>query len=260
MKVNKIIVSCLLVLCLRFESALAENSLYVLAARQGDLSKTMNRISDMVANVNTTAFKSESDIYNELDKKMDDNSLISFGMIGKTKRDYSQGNLISTKRQLDVAIQGDGYFMVDTPRGLRFTRGGNLVVNSEGVLVTKEGYPLLGAGGGVVALTEADINIIIREDGLVSSGPEERGQLGVFIFSDNQALIKEGEGVYITDHTPFPAEEAKVVQGMIESSNVNSVRAMTDLIEVSRNIESVKRMQKNIHDIKLNSIRTLTRQ
>ncbi|PIR37873.1 MAG: hypothetical protein COV35_08060 [Alphaproteobacteria bacterium CG11_big_fil_rev_8_21_14_0_20_39_49] len=240
--------------------AFADNSLYVLAARQGDLNKTMSRISDMVANVNTTAFKTESDVYDELGERMDDRSHISFGTISTSKRDYSQGNLIATKRQLDIAINGPGFIMVDTPRGIRFTRGGNLAVNSEGSIVTKEGYPLLGPGGGTVELTEEDINIIIREDGLVSAGVEERGQIGIFEFANYQALVREGQGFYKTDQVPIPSEASKVVQGMIEASNVNSVRAMTDLIEVSRNIETVKMLQRDIHDIKLNSIKTLTRQ
>lgn len=260
MKLFRILYLSFLLMFAFLASASADNSLYVLAARQGDLHKTMNRISDMVANVNTTSFKAESDVYNELPTRMDDNARISFGKIGQTKRDNSQGALISTKRQLDIAINGSGYFMVNTPRGIRFTRSGNLKINSEGALVTKEGYPLLGPGGGQIEFAEEDFNIIIRENGLVSSGPEERGQVGVFIFENEQALVKEGQALYKTGQTPIPTEESKVVQGMLEASNVNSVRAMTDLIEVSRNIEIVKKLQKNIHDIKINSIRTLTRQ
>ncbi len=260
MKCKKIVVIVSLALSLSSVNALADNSLYVLAARQGDLRKTMDRISDMVANVNTTSFKVESDIYDELDKRMDDRSLISFGKISDTKRDFSQGSLIATKRQLDIAINGPGFFMVDTPRGIRFTRAGNLVIDVNGTLVTKEGYPLVGPGGGTIEITEEDINIIIREDGLVSAGIEERGQIGVFEFEDYQALVREGLGIYKTDQTPLPSENSRIVQGMVEASNVNSVRAMTDLIEVSRNIETVKRLQKDIHGIKLNSIRTLSKQ
>lgn len=237
----------------------ADNSFYVLAARQGDLQKTMNRIADMVANVNTTGFKAESDVYSELKQQMDRKENVSFGKISDTKRDYSQGDLISTKRELDLAINGSGYFMVETPRGVRYTRGGNLKIDSEGALVTKEGYPLLGPGGGRVELTETDVNIIIRDNGLVSAGAEERGQIGVFEFEDEQALIKEGQGLYKTDQNAILSETSKVVQGMVEASNVNSVRAMTDLIEVSNNIELVRKMQTDIHDIKINSIRTLTR-
>jgi flagellar basal body rod protein FlgG len=260
MNFKKLTVTFSLVLIFSSSPSFADNTFYVLAARQGDLQKTMNRIADMVANVNTTGFKSESDVYSELSRQMDRKENVSFGKIADTKRDYSQGALISTKRDLDVAINGSGYLMVETPRGVRYTRGGNLKIDSEGTLVTKEGFPLLGPGGGRVELTETDIDIVIRDNGLVSAGVEERGQIGVFEFEDEQALIKEGQGLYKTDQNATLSETSKIVQGMVEASNVNSVRAMTDLIEVSNNIEIVKKMQTDIHDIKINSIRTLTRQ
>lgn len=241
-------------------NAQANNITYVLAARKGDLFNTQNRISDMVANVNTTAFKKEQNVYSELNKRLDDGDKLSFSNISTTKRDYSQGPLQVTGRQLDIAINGKGYFMVETPWGMRFTRAGNLQANTNGALITKEGYPLVGPGGGQVELAEGDFDITIRENGLVTVGVEERGQIGVFVFADESKLIKEGKGLYKTSQNPEVSEESKIVQGMLEGSNVNSVTAMTQLIEVSRRIDSIKKMENDYHGLQLNAIRSLAKQ
>lgn len=241
-------------------TAQANNVSYVLAARQNDLLKTQNRIADMTANVNTTAFKVEKDVYAAYPVRMDDRSRVDFSTIDQTKRDATQGSFISTGRQLDVAISGRGYFMVNTPRGTRYTRAGNLAVSPEGVLVTKEGYPLIGPGGGQVEFAPEDNDVTVREDGLVTVGLEERGQIGVFIFENEQLMYREGQSLYRTDQSPTPYETAKVYQGVLEASNVSSVIAMTDLVEVSRNIEQTKQLQQDFHDLQLNIIRTLSKQ
>src|SRR3989344_6043902 len=204
-------------------NAFANNISYVLAAREADLFRTQDRIADMTANVNTAAFKEENDVYSELPTMLQNCKNFSFSEIKTTGRDNAQGPLESTGRSLDVAISGPGYFMVETPRGIRYTRDGNLSISSGGVLTTKEGYPLLGPGGGQVEFAEDDIDVTIRENGLVSSGPEDRGQIGVFTFANEQLMIREGSGFYRTDQTASPTEESKVVQGVLEGSNVNSV-------------------------------------
>ncbi len=166
----------------------------------------------------------------------------------------------TTARPLDVAISGPGYFMVSTPRGFRYTRAGNFKTNSEGILVTKEEYPIMGPGGGQVEFTENDVDVTIRENGLVSSGPEERGQIGVFIFENENLMVREGDGLYKTEQSPIATEDSKVVQGALENSNVNSVTAMTQLIEVSRQIEITAKLQDNYSGLQTNLIRTLTQQ
>lgn len=240
--------------------ASASNLTYIMAARQNDLMSSQSRIADKAANTNTTAYKAENDIYGELTTRLDNRKNLSFSNISTTIRDTSQGSMQVTGRQLDIAINGPGYFMVSTPLGLRFTRAGNLKTTSEGVLVTQGGNPLLGSGGGQVEFAEGDTDISIREDGSVTAGVEERGQIAVFVFADEQALIREGEGLYRTDQTPVVAEKSKIAQGMLEDSNANSVRTMTDLIEVSRNIETVKSVQSDYHQMQMDILRRLARE
>jgi flagellar basal-body rod protein FlgF len=241
-------------------SASANNISYVIAAREAALLKTQDRIADMVANVNTSAFKEEQDSYAEQPVRLNNGKKLSFSTISTTTRNTLQGGINTTGRQLDIAINGPGYFMVETPYGTRYTRAGNLKISTEGALITKEGYPLVGPGGGQVELAENDIDITIRDTGLVTVGQEERGQIGVFTFENEQLLVKEGEGLYRTDQSPSVTEESKIVQGALETSNVNSVTAMTDLIEVSRKIELAKQLQANYHDLQINMIRSLARE
>lgn len=237
------------------------NISYIMATSKANLFKKQDSIADMVANANTTAYKAEKDVFGELLVNTDRNERLSFSEISVVQRDNSQGALQSTGRALDAAIVGKGYFMVETPLGTRYTRAGNFRINVDGALVTQEGYPLIGPGGGQVEFSETDTNIEIKKDGLVTANGEERGQIGVFMFENEQLLEKSGQGLYRSNfEDPQPAEEYEVAQAMLENSNVNSVTAMTELLDVARSIDSIKQLEKRHHDLQRNMIRTLTKQ
>lgn len=237
----------------------ANNTSYILAARQINLFAAQDRVADMAANVNTTGFKAEKDVFGELPKNIHNREKLSFSQISTTTRDTTQGGMVSTGRALDAAIKGAGYFMVRGPYGDLFTRAGNFAVSPEGVLVTQEGYPVIGGGGGQVEFSETDSDIVIHDDGLVTANREERGQIGVFVFENEQSLVRAGKGYYISKESPQVAINYIVAQGMLEESNVNSVSAMTNLIEVSRGIEKIKKLQDSQQELQLNIIRSLSR-
>lgn len=236
----------------------ADNTNYILTARQNDLLKNMDRISDMAANVNTTAFKSEKDIFTERKKTTSKNERLSFPAIGNTVRDNAQGGMQTTGRQLDIAINGPGYFMVKTPYGNMFTRNGSLMVNNDGTLVTHDGYAISGAGGEQITLTETDVEVSIKEDGMVKVGVEERGQIGLFVFDDEALVERVGKGLFRTGQFPKLAEKSVIAQGMLETSNVNSVTAMTNLVEVSRNVENIIKVAASHNDMQVNMIRKMS--
>jgi flagellar basal-body rod protein FlgF len=248
-----------LVLCvIAHVSARADNINYILTARQTNLLKNMDRISDVVANANTTGFKTENDIFTEIQKSTSAKERLSFTKIGRTFRDKSQGDMIKTSRQLDVAINGEGYFMVSTPFGPMYTRNGNFMVDRDGSLTTQNGYIVSGPSGGQVTLTDKDVDISIKENGLVKSGNEERGVIGVFTFANENLLQRVGGGLYTTSQTPNLAEKYKLAQGVLENSNVNSVKAMTDLVTVSRNIENMAKLTATHDEMQLDTIKRLT--
>lgn len=222
--------------------------------------KNLDRISDMVANANTTGFKVEDDIFTEYKVRPSVKEKLSFQDIGQTVRNYSQGGMAATGRQLDVAINGNGFFMVLTPYGQMYTRNGSFMVNSEGVIVNQDGYPVGGPSGGQISLTEQDINISIREDGLVVANGEERGQIGVFVFDNERALQRIGKGLYATKEAAKPAENYVIAQGMLENSNVNSISAMTDLVSVSRGLENVQKLASANDELQADMIRKMSQQ
>lgn len=236
---------------------------YVLSGQQRNLFKTQSRVADHVANVNTSGYKAARNVFSELvvHKGAASNDT-SFAKIEKVHRDFSQGEMKATYRDLDVAIQGPGFFRLETPLGERYTRAGDFVVNERGVLVSKEGYPVIGPGGGFIELAEGDTNISIKEDGLLSANGEERGQIGIFQFNsqDQQLLRRAGNGLYISNGIePEISDSSKIAQGMLEGSNVSSVKEMSTLIEVSRRIEENKSLLKGYHDNQMSMISQLSR-
>lgn len=224
-----------------------------------DLYSTMGRLSDTIANANTTGYKAERNVFDELVLKTKPQEPLSFSSIETTVRDTSQGGLEATGRQLDAAIRGEGYFKIDSPLGERYTRDGSFTVNAEGILVSQEGYPVLGPGGGNVVFAETDYEVDMLANGIVQGNGEERGQIGVFTFQNEQFLERVGKNLYRSRENGALAEDFEVVQGMLEDSNVNSVTAMTNLIDLTRTIESIKQMESRHHDMQRTAIQRLSR-
>ena len=238
-----------------------DNTSYILASRQNDLFKMQDRIADSVANVNTTAFKQERDFASYMTYEAGDSKDVAFAHLFATKRDTSEGPFKQTHRTLDLAIKGDGFFRVETPLGARFTRAGNFTLDTNGNLVTQQGYLVVGPGGQQTTLLPEDRDIKIKEDGVVVVGQDQeaRGQIGVFIFSDTQQLERVGQNLYKSKEEGVPSEEAKINQGMLELSNVNSVATMTELIDISRQIARTKSLIDSQHQMELDAIKRLAR-
>ena len=236
-----------------------DNSSYILASRQADLFNIQNRIADNIANLNTTAFKAEKDFASFMTYQADDSKKIAFSNLFASKRDLSEGPFQKTGRSLDFAIKGEGFFKVETPLGYRYTRAGNFTLDEEGNLVTMQGYLVLGAGGQQTTFLPEDSQITVKEDGAVVVGDlqEARGQIGVFIFSDMQSLERVGHNLYQSSEVDVATEESQINQGVLESSNVNSVRMMTELLDISRQITRTKQLIDRKHQIELDAIKRI---
>ncbi len=184
---------------------------------------------------------------------------------------HEQGMLEPTGNPLDIGIRGDGFFEVLTPNGIRFTRRGTFSISSNGELVTDQGYKVLSKinlnqnqnkGGEtttiavpppeqrVIKLENGKININLTGD--VSSGPTNVGTLSVVEFNDVHTLKKEGDSLYINEDNANIISEAKnssIHQGFVESSNVNPVEEMSNLIKANRNFESIQKVIKTYDNI-----------
>jgi len=147
--------------------------------------------------------------------------------------DWSQGSLRQTGRPLDVAFQGDGFLVVQTPEGERLSRGGALSLDAGGRLVDTEGHPVLGDAGEIFL---AGGSAEIQPDGAILVDGQPAARLRVETVSDLSTLTREDGGVYRASGktTDLPPEKVDIRQGRLEDSNVNPVLSMVDLIGIHR--------------------------
>lgn len=156
--------------------------------------------------------------------------------------DFTQGSFKITNTKTDIAFGGEGFYVIDTPYGERYTRNGNFFIGKEGILETKDGYPVMGENG--VIRLEND-RFTVNEDGIIlSEEGMEIDRFKVVRFDNERYLKKMGESFYATNEIAGPAhiaegeERPKFMQGYTETSNVNVVNEMVQMIEVNRAYEA----------------------
>lgn len=214
--------------------------------------------------------------YTEKDFHKLDGAQTAYAQVEGTYTDFAQGRARVTGNPLDVALEGKGFLEVLGPQGVRYTRHGSLKLSSEGMLVTTEGFPVLSSGGGqeaadgkpvpreelmarVIRLDNsgAGSKITITTDGRLFQGKNELGQLAVTEFVDPRLLEKEGSSLYRND---MPANvvrgdsPTRVLQGTIETSNVNAVSEMVDLLKATRLFEANEKVIKTYGDLEGRSV------
>lgn len=249
-----------------------QNALLVGLSRQVALGRELDVVANNIANLNTTGFKSDGAVFEEFisptaraDNFLGADRRVSFVQDRATWIDLSQGPLERTNNPLDVAINGKGFLVVQTPRGERYTRNGALQINNTGELVTSEGYQVLGESG-PVTFQPKDRNITISEDGTISAREgnnaateSQRGQLRVVSFDQPGRLQKDGSSTFgaPTNLTPQADKISRIVQGTVEKSNVRSVMEMTRMIEVTRTYTQVAAMLSQQSDLQRTAIEKL---
>ncbi len=232
-----------------------DNGVYVALSRQTGLFRQMNVIANNMANVNTTGFQAERVMFD--DYLVDDGNRedIAFAQDVSSYRSQSQGPINTTGNPLDVAINGKGFFVVETAQGERYTRAGNFSLDAEGTLITPEGFPILDDGGQPINFGSQDREIRIGENGVLVVDGQERGALGLVEFENPQEMKQIGYTMYQTDQEPLPPVETRLVHGAVEASNVSAVKEMIDMTMVGRRtsgtakyIEVIYDLQRRAHD------------
>jgi len=171
------------------------------------------------------------------------------------------GRLDRTGNDLDIAINGEGWFVLETEDGTElFSRVGHFNIDEERNIVGLQDYPLLGEDGDFITLKEEDHNIEISRDGTVSTENGVRGRLKLVEFENEEAMTKVDSGLYASSELPtdIDVEETDVQQGMLELSNVNSILEMTRMIKVLRAYQSGQKLLQTDHDLELKAIQELT--
>ena len=220
----------------------------VLTAYQDALSRSMDIVANNVANINTTGFKRQELKFDTLLSRPTPRDSFAFGVDRGTFRDAGQGPSLVTGNPFDLAIQGGGYFQIQTDAGIRYTRAGAFLLNAQNQMVTATGDRLLGDGDQPITIPEDARDIVIAADGVISArsgtgtGATQLGKLKLVKFEREQGLQMIGNGLYASKETPQTATGSDIVQGMLEQSNVRSVTEITNMIEINRTYQQTMRL------------------
>ena len=221
-------------------------------------------IANNLANANTTGYKRDRAIDAEFEpmliRRIEDDVPIkvtdfkgfsldrrppAVGTLGlgsytaEVATDHTQGNLMTTGNPLDVAIEGEGYFMIDTPDGVRYTRNGNFYRSAAGDLVTSQGQLVLSQQGRPINIPNGVVDIVVTPEGGIYAGGAQLGTLGFVQFDNRRAVLKQGDSLYYAQEgaDPQPAT-GTIQQGVLERSNANVVNEMVELINNHRIYEA----------------------
>lgn len=215
--------------------------------------KKLDIISNDMANANTTGYKKDvaiiSSFNDVLMSKIKDNQVTPIGNVSLGVRVdgihtiHDMGSLVKTDDALNMAIQGDGFFSVQTNNGVAYTRDGSFVVNADGNLVTSEGYSVIGLNGPINlgSYLETGGNIAVSGNGQIRLNGELIDTLQIVSFQDNQQLQKREDNLYMSNGQTQPFD-GTVLSGYLEGSNVNIVTTMVEMINVSRAYEANQKM------------------
>lgn len=233
-----------------------DNSLLVSLSQQLASFRAMDVIANNIANVSTPGFKREAAKFEEYVAQVrpaegqTGMQSVSFVKDAGILRDLSQGNMTVTDAPYDLAINGKGYFVIQTPQGERYTRDGHFSLDQNGQVVTSNGHAVMGDGG-AITVTPDDGNIQFGADGTVSGRTGQLGKLRVVDFANPRLLVKEGANLYSAPpgQPATAAQGVQVAQGMLEGSNVAPVIEISHMIEVMRAYEATASLTKSQEDL-----------
>ena len=244
-----------------------ENALLVGLSRQMALRRELDVIANNMANVSTTGFKARSSRFSEFlmpvasaetfqraDRKL------SYVIDQGTPVDLSGGMIEHTGNPLDAAIKGEGYFVVQTPAGDRYTRAGSFEINARGELVTQQGQRVTGENGPVV-ITPGETNVRFAADGTVSTDQGQRGKLRLVKFANAQSLKSEGDNLFSSTTAAQPVgQTGRIEPGALERSNVKPILEMTRLLDVQRAYTTIAGLMSKTDELRRTAISRLADQ
>ena len=232
------------------------SGIYVATAGAVAQSNALDATANNIANATTAGFHGDRITFREAmgAAKSPDVALVGAGTM---RVDTQAGALSQTGNPLDMALEGDGMFAVDTPNGTRYTRAGNFRLNDEHTLVTVDGHAVRGEGGAHITIP-ADAQVIgVGSNGEITADGEPAGTLELARFKQSQ-LRREGGTLFSASGKADDSSAAPQVRsGMLEASNVNVVRGVVDLVKVSRAYESLMRVIQGYHDVESRAARDL---
>jgi flagellar basal-body rod protein FlgF len=226
------------------------------AAYTGLLARTqaLDTAANNLANSGTNGFRAQRDFFSGVlasglaagqEGSQVGDGINSYGVLGGSIADQGQGPMVMTSNPLDVAINGEGFFAIQTGQGVRYTRDGSFSLSTTGQLQTVAGEPVLNGQMLPIAIPSGEVGI--SSDGTVSvqtaAGSAVVGQLGLFTFATPTALKLEGSNRYkaMEGQTPVAATDATVKQGAVEGANQDAVHGTMQLVLIQRQAEMMQK-------------------
>jgi flagellar basal-body rod protein FlgF/flagellar basal-body rod protein FlgG len=209
--------------------------------------QALDTVANNLANLSTSGYRGRHNVFQSLLAQTNDTALSplnsainNYGVMGGSRLDLAQGNLERTGNDQDLAIEGPGFFVVDTPDGRAYTRSGNFRISAKNQLVTAAGDPVMGQNGPIVVLGGP---LSVSPDGTLSIKGATAGKLSLVEFPPGTVLDNLGQTYYSAPAgSAHPATASSVRQGMLEASNVSAVGSVVELITVQREAEMMQRV------------------
>ncbi|GAB4267499.1 MAG: flagellar hook-basal body complex protein [Pararhodobacter sp.] len=237
-----------------------DNIGYTALTRQSGLRRELQVIANNIANLSTTGFRREGIVFSEFVRDLErQDEPLSMAAANAHQTYLVQGGLTQTGGDLDLAIEGDGFFLIDTPQGERLTRAGHFATNAAGEMVTPDGHRLLDAAGSPIFVPAGVAQIAIAPDGTLSADGQPLGQIGLMRPEDPSQLRRAAGTLHEATGPLVPVLDAVLHQGFLEDSNVNPITEMARLIEVQRAYESGQKFLDREDERIRNVVQTLSR-
>ncbi len=222
-----------------------ETTSLIALSRQSALQRQIDIVANNIANMNTNGFKGERMMFVEhLVKSQGGEKLtgskLSYVRDIATMTDQSIGPMQKTGNPLDLAVTDEGFFVVQTDKGERYTRNGRFQLDDGGQIVTQTGDPVLSSGGEPFFLSPEDTEITISRDGTVSTNNGELGKIKLVTFDNLQKLKRFAGGLFSSEETPRDVEVPDIAQGTLEGANVKPIFEMAKMIELSRKYDNIR--------------------
>ncbi|CUH51362.1 flagellar hook-basal body complex protein [Shimia marina] len=236
-----------------------DNAGYTTLTRQSGLKREMTVLANNIANAATTGYRAGGITFSEFIKSAPGTESISMATANVQTTLLSQGALKKTGGSFDFAIEGTGFFMVQTPEGERLTRAGAFTPNENGDLVNMDGHLVLDGGGAPIFIPPDAKSVDVSSDGTFSVDGQPFAQIGLYRPTNPLDLKRETGVLFDAPDGVEPVEEGRVLQGFLESSNVDPILQMARMIDVQRAYEMGQTFLENEHSRIRDAVKTFVR-
>ena len=208
---------------------------YTALTRQSGLMREMQMVANNIANASTTGFRREGLIFSEFVAALEPGEpSLSMATADVRNTDTRQGSLTQTGGNFDLAIEGKGYFLVETAEGQELTRAGSFTPSAEGEMVTPDGARLLDGGGAPIFIPPDAKSISVSADGTLSADGRPLTQIGLYEPTESTDMARRQGVRFAVTGDLDPVEGSAILQGFVENSNVDPVSEIARMIEVQQ--------------------------